>query len=70
MTSLLVGIGSALGGVYAMRIVENTFERWRNFRLFARKLCIKNGYRSEMICALWDDDAIDFAIEMIRRHRS
>ena len=27
MTSLLVGIGSALGGVYAMRIVEDTFEQ-------------------------------------------
>ena len=36
---------------------------------FARKLRIKNGYRSEMICSFWDDDAIDFAIEMIKRYK-
>ena len=32
-----------------------------------RKIVIKNGYRSESICAFWDDDAIEFVLELLKR---
>ena len=37
---------------------------------FVRKIRVKNGYRSEIVCAFWDDDAIDFALEMLKRYRA
>ena len=43
--------------------------RYRRFHPITRQLRIKNGYRSETICAAWDDDAMDFAIEMIKHCR-
>ena len=36
---------------------------------FVRKIRVKNGYRSEIVCAFWDDDAIDFALELLKRCR-
>ena len=37
---------------------------------FVRKIRVKNGYRSEIACAFWDDEAIDFALEMLKRYRA
>lgn len=37
---------------------------------FVRKIRVKNGYRSEFVCAFWDDDALDFALESLDRHRA
>ena len=34
---------------------------------FVRKICIKNGYRSEIVCAFWDDDSIEFAMSLLKR---
>jgi len=31
-----------------------------------RKIRIKNGYRSEIVCAFWDDDSIEFAITLLK----
>lgn len=36
----------------------------------ARKIRVKNGYRSETICAFWDDDSLDFAVEMLKNNRA
>lgn len=35
-----------------------------------RKIRVKNAYRSEIVCAFWDDDALDFALEQLNRHRA
>ena len=34
---------------------------------FVRKIRIKNGYRSEIVCAFWDDDSIEFAMSLLKR---
>ena len=34
---------------------------------FVRKIRIKNGYRSEIVCAFWDDDSIEFALSLLKR---
>ena len=34
---------------------------------FVRKIRIKNGYRSEIVCAFWDDDSIEFAMLLLKR---
>ncbi len=28
---------------------------------------LKNGYRSEIVCAFWDDDSIEFALSLLKR---
>ena len=34
---------------------------------FVGKIRIKNGYRSEIVCAFWDDDSIEFAMSLLKR---
>ena len=34
---------------------------------FIRKIRIKNGYRSEFVCAFWDEDSIEFAMLLLKR---
>jgi len=34
---------------------------------FVRKIRIKNGYRSEIVCAFWDDDSIEFTLSLLKR---
>ena len=34
---------------------------------FLQKIRIKNGYRSEIVCAFWDDDSIEFAMSLLKR---
>ena len=34
---------------------------------FVRKIRVKNGYRSEIVCAFWDDDSIEFAMSLLKR---
>ena len=34
---------------------------------FVRKIRIKNGYRSEIVCAFWDEDSIEFALSLLKR---
>ena len=36
---------------------------------FVRKIRIKNGYRSEIVCAFWDDDSIEFAMSLLKRRQ-
>ena len=37
---------------------------------YVRKIRVKNGYRSEIVCPFWDDDAIEFSIELLKRYRA
>ena len=38
---------------------------------FVRKIRIKNGYRSEIVCDFWDDDSIEFVLtETVRKRRN
>lgn len=37
---------------------------------FVRKIRLKNGCRSEIVCAFWDDDALDFVLEQLDRYRA
>ena len=58
-------------------ITDSGLERKPSFQInfpslgnpFVRKIRVKNGYRSETICAFWDDDAVDFTLELLKRYR-
>ena len=46
-------------------------ESWQS-RRHVTMICqikVKNGNKSETVCGGWDDDAIDYALVMLKRHR-
>ena len=55
---MIDGFGKVPKGTIPLSIANNPF---------IRKIRIKNGFRSEAICAFWDDDAIDFAALLLKR---